>query len=69
MRSEMIIMRSILDVQSERDTYRAELKTILSTPYRLRSKEDNQRADVLTSCIIKCNESIAFNKRELNTYR
>jgi len=68
-RAELQIMQNILDVQKERDGYRAELKTILSIPYDWRSKESNQRADRLTSCIISCNESIAFNRRELNTYR
>jgi hypothetical protein len=69
MRSEMIIMRSILDVQSERDTYRAEIRMLLDIPYRYRSKEAQSRIDRLTSCIISCNESVDFLKRELNTYR
>jgi len=69
MKPEMKIMHCILDAQKERDEYRAELKTILAIPYRWRSKENHQRVDRLTSCIISCNESIAFNRRELNTYR
>ena len=68
-RAEMEIMRNILDVQEERDKYRAELKTILSVPYRWRSKETNQRADRLTSCIISCNDSIDFNRKQLTQYR
>ena len=69
MKPEMEIMHCILDVQKERDEYRAELKKILAIPYRRRSKENHQRVDRLTSCIISCNDSIDFNKKQLAQYR
>lgn len=69
MRSEMKLMQAILDVQEERDAYRDEARMLLNIPYRYRSKDAQCRIDRLTSCIISCNESIDFNKQQLNEYR